>query len=69
MKRLLLHELWHIFSRNAPAELVDQCYSVFGFKRIPKKHGAPYPEEIELLRFTNPDGMKKKIFSFFKLIL
>jgi hypothetical protein len=57
MKRLMLHELWHIFSRNAPHELVDEIYSVFGFKRIPKKRGAPYPEEIAPLRFTNPGEM------------
>lgn len=69
MKRLLLHEIWHLFSRNAPEDLMDQCYSVFGFKRIPKKHGAPYPEEISLLRFTNPDGAFKEEFFFFILPL
>ncbi len=59
MKRLLLHELWHIFSRNCPAELLDRVFRLFGFKRIPKKRGAPYPEEIAPLRFTNPGELER----------
>ena len=57
MARLMLHELWHLFSRNCPAEKADACYAVFGFRRVPGKRGAPYPEEVAALRFTNPDGM------------
>jgi hypothetical protein len=55
MKRLLFHELWHIYSRNVSAEEIDQIYSIFGFQRIPAT--CYFPEEIEMLRYTNPDAM------------
>lgn len=37
MKKLMLHELWHIFSRNVGHHVQDSMYGVFGFKRIPRK--------------------------------
>lgn len=56
LHHLLLHELWHIWSRNASPDQCDDIYRLFGFKRVPKKRGAPYPEELAALRFTNPDA-------------
>jgi hypothetical protein len=43
--KLLLHELWHIISRNSTKTFVDRCYAVFQFKRIPNGP-ISYPEEL-----------------------
>jgi hypothetical protein len=58
LPRLLLHELWHIFSRNVTAEQRNEMYAVFGFRPINSDLGAPYPEEIRSVRWTNPDAMQ-----------
>lgn len=57
LKRLLLHELWHILARNYSDSFVDRVYTVFGFHRIVSSTPLSYPEEVSPLRFTNPDAL------------
>lgn len=56
LKRLVLHELWHIVSRNCTEPFVDRVYAIFGFNRINSGPMA-YPVELAQLRFSNPDAL------------
>lgn len=50
--RLLLHELFHILSRNDES-FRTKMYEVIGFKTMPS---VDYPQAISDLRITNPDA-------------
>lgn len=52
VQHLLLHELWHIASRNMDPNLLDQVYAQFGFVRIRQTLVNSSPH-----RLTNPDGL------------
>ncbi len=52
LEHLLLHELFHILSRNN-AELRDELYAVIGFKNVGT---IELPDELKPLRITNPDA-------------
>ena len=56
-QKLILHELWHILSRNLDPEKADEFYRIFGYERIIKKRGVYHPEELVPLKFTNPDAI------------
>ena len=58
LPRLLLHELWHIYSRNVSADVRNEIYAGFGFRPINAELGVAHPEEIQSLRWTNPDAMQ-----------
>ncbi len=49
---VLMHELWHIVSRNMPAEALDQVYAAFGFRRLPKAL-----RNFHESRMSNPDAL------------
>ena len=50
--RLLIHEMFHIYTRNHPAAR-DELYAAIGFKPIP---AVTLPRDIDAIRLTNPDG-------------
>ena len=52
-ERLLLHELFHVFSRNQDPALRDQLYAVLGFRRIGE---VKLPESMRVRGLTNPDA-------------
>ncbi len=53
MVRLLLHEFFHILSRNQP-ELRDKLYSIVGFLPCGE---VKLPPALELRKLTNPDAV------------
>ncbi len=65
LRKLLLHELFHVISRNNPV-LRDQLYSIIGFHVTNEIN---LPSSLQPLRITNPDApiiqhvMKVKIDS------
>lgn len=61
-QKLIIHELWHILSRNVANDVVDEFYKIFGYQRIKKKKGVYHPEEIMPLKFTNPDAIYNSHF-------
>jgi hypothetical protein len=52
LERLLIHELFHLATRN-DAQLRDDLYEVVGFKRCP---GLELPEHLRIRKITNPDA-------------
>lgn len=54
LRDLILHELFHVLSRNAP-ELRTRLYRVIGFRSI---GGFAYPTALRASRITNPDGVE-----------
>ena len=52
LERLLLHELFHIFSRNQP-RIRRELYGIVGFEPCPE---IELPESIRPRKLTNPDA-------------
>lgn len=52
LKRILVHELFHILSRSNP-EFRRTMYDIIGFKGC---NEVSYPADLEDLRITNPDA-------------
>lgn len=52
LDKLLVHELFHVISRNNP-ELRKELYALIGFKMMKP---IEYPEVLKPLRITNPDA-------------
>ncbi len=52
LKRTLIHELFHILSRNNP-DLRKRLYAIVGFKRCPE---VAYPASLRDRKITNPDA-------------
>ncbi len=53
VQHLLLHELWHIVSRNMKQNKLDEVYARFGFHRLETgvlRNSSPH-------RLSNPDGL------------
>jgi len=53
LRRLFLHEMWHIISRQLPAAVRDRVYNTIGF--LPCGHVFHHP--AELTRISNPDAV------------
>ncbi len=51
-EHVLMHELWHIVSRNMPQEALDAVYAEFGFRRLPKPL-----RNLHAARLSNPDAL------------
>lgn len=50
-----LHQLWHLFTRNAEdTDVLDGFCALFGFKRLPKP--LEHPAELLPVKYTNPDA-------------
>jgi hypothetical protein len=54
LKYSILHELFHVLSRNDPS-LRQALYGIIGFKRI---NEIELPEELRSRKVTNPDGVQ-----------
>ena len=52
LQRILVHELFHIASRHAPA-LRSQLYALIGFRECPP---IPLPPPLQQRKITNPDA-------------
>lgn len=52
LETVLVHELFHIFSRNNPRQR-EQLYALIGFKPCGE---VPHPAELQPRRITNPDA-------------
>lgn len=52
LQSLIVHELFHVLSRNNP-EFRQDMYEIIGFRMMPK---IDYPDKIRNLRITNPDA-------------
>ena len=51
-EHVLMHELWHIVSRNMPPAALDAVYAEFGFRRLPQPLRNLHP-----WRLSNPDAL------------
>lgn len=58
LKQLILHELFHIMSRN-DANFRKDMYKIIGFEII---NSIPYPNSIKDYRITNPDAPQTDAF-------
>ncbi|MDZ4683406.1 MAG: hypothetical protein SH848_06815 [Saprospiraceae bacterium] len=55
--RVMLHELFHIYSRYHPKQRRD-LYALIGFRPLPGGRAAlRFPPKLEALLLTNPDGI------------
>ena len=52
MRKLFLHELFHVLSRNAP-KLATKMYQIIGYEPSPE---LIFPEELAPRKLTNPDA-------------
>jgi hypothetical protein len=52
LKNILIHELFHIYSKNNPQKR-NELYSIIGFFNCPELE---FPEELRDLKITNPDA-------------
>lgn len=52
LKHIIVHELFHILSRNNP-ELRKEMYGIIGFNLM---NNVEYPEGLKAYRITNPDA-------------
>jgi len=56
LERAILHELFHIWSRNNP-RLRDRLYRIIGFER---RGEIPFPAELRPRKVTNPDAPRNE---------
>ncbi|TLX74563.1 hypothetical protein E9993_11600 [Labilibacter sediminis] len=52
LKKTIIHELFHILTRNSP-EFRKEMYQIIGFKLM---NEVAYPEKLKDYRITNPDA-------------
>ncbi len=52
LESLLIHEVFHIFSKNNP-EIRKKLYQIIGFTQCPE---LDFPKELKELKITNPDA-------------
>jgi hypothetical protein len=52
LKKLLVHELFHVLTRNSP-EFRMKLYAIIGFKLM---NELEYPKDLQAYRITNPDA-------------
>ena len=62
LKNLIVHELFHILTRNSP-EFRKSMYAIIGFNLM---NDVEYPENLKAYRITNPDA--PQIDSYISLI-
>ncbi len=58
LKQIIVHELFHVLSRNNPA-FRKQMYGIIGFEIV---NVIPYPENLKDYRITNPDAPQTDAF-------